>query len=572
MFEFDYLKPGFLPSLRVCFKPGRDGHQSKWYDILGGHLLFFIYWLLIEALIFISMEVYIIGSLPLSSKGHCLLLCPCLWSGNRSTPFAIMANEEFGDFHLHLNENDSFSESVMSADDLATDSNIGPNVRFAELSEEEIAELLLNRSAASTKKSTQMAVRVFKDFLVGRNFDINFENTPIAELALNLRSFYCCARKKDGTLYSNATLTCIRAGINRHLKDIGSSTDIVTSPTFANANSVFLAQKALNKKEGKGSTHSHPPIEESDLKRLYDPVPENKVFDQSSAAGLQRKVFFELSFYICRRGRENMRVLTREHFTISSDTTGRYLHQVKDEFLKNHREDDSKMQEGGRMYATGGANCPVASYECYISKLNPLCPFLFQRAKRVIREDSKVWYDNAAIGVNYLGKMMASISEIASLSTRYTNHSIRATCVTLLDKSNFDARHIMAISKHKSESSIRSYSHKVTGERKRDMATALTGYLHEGQPGKVAKVVTHHKTSVQIEDEEVASQEIFSQVSVNLSDSQEQVVEEALSVISKDVTPKDRTVVPFDSNHSGGSFAPVMNNCNVTINYNVYNK
>jgi len=53
---------------------------------------------------------------------------------------------------------------------------------------------------------------------------------------------------------------------------------------------------------------------------------------------------------------------------------------------------------------------------------------------------------------------MKNISREAKLSKCYTNHSIRATAVTILDKSGFEARHIMVVSGHKNEASIRSYS------------------------------------------------------------------------------------------------------------------
>ena len=61
-------------------------------------------------------------------------------------------------------------------------------------------------------------------------------------------------------------------------------------------------------------------------------------------------------------------------------------------------------------------------------------------------------------GERTLGEKMKNISREAKLSKCHTNHSIRATAVTILDKSGFEARHIMALSGHKNEASIRSYS------------------------------------------------------------------------------------------------------------------
>jgi len=58
------------------------------------------------------------------------------------------------------------------------------------------------------------------------------------------------------------------------------------------------------------------------------------------------------------------------------------------------------------------------------------------------------------VGERSLGEMMKQISKQAGLSKDYTNHSIRAAAVTILDKSGFEARHIMSLSGHGSESSI----------------------------------------------------------------------------------------------------------------------
>ena len=55
---------------------------------------------------------------------------------------------------------------------------------------------------------------------------------------------------------------------------------------------------------------------------------------------------------------------------------------------------------------------------------------------------------------------MYSWEKSAGLAKRYTNHCIRATCVTLLDE-NFDPTHIMGVSMHKSLSSVLSYRGRV---------------------------------------------------------------------------------------------------------------
>lgn len=62
------------------------------------------------------------------------------------------------------------------------------------------------------------------------------------------------------------------------------------------------------------------------------------------------------------------------------------------------------------------------------------------------------------IGQRSLGEKMKKLSIEAKLSCVYINHSIRATMITKRDKSGYEAQHIMAVSGHRNESSIRSYS------------------------------------------------------------------------------------------------------------------
>ena len=62
------------------------------------------------------------------------------------------------------------------------------------------------------------------------------------------------------------------------------------------------------------------------------------------------------------------------------------------------------------------------------------------------------------VGKRTLGEKMKNTSRGARLCKFHTNHSIWATAVTTLDKSGFEAKRIVAVSGHKSEARIQSYS------------------------------------------------------------------------------------------------------------------
>ena len=186
---------------------------------------------------------------------------------------------------------------------------------------------------------------------------------------------------------------------------------------------------------------------------------------------------FDIVFFLVRRSRENIREHTKSTFAVAVDSHSRkYVYQKVDELDKNHRADDSPYDTScdGRMYEKPeSALCPVKCFELYLSKLNPNIECLWQRPKETISNDDPVWYCMAPLGKNTLKTFIKTISKNANLSQEYTNHSIRATAVTLLDHSNFEARHIMRVSGHKSESSIRSYSRRLPESKQSEISDAL---------------------------------------------------------------------------------------------------
>ena len=378
--------------------------------------------------------------------------------------------------------------------------------RFATLTKEDLNLLLDDKDAKSTKRATKSALKVFHQYLKEKKAG---EPQTKETLANVLKLFYAEARKTDGTSYSKSTLNSPRFGLNRHFKATRGF-DIINDSEFTVANKVFGAKCVDLKRQGLAKVEHKPPICE-DLKKLY----ESGVFCLNDPEKLQNKVFFEVMLYFCRRGRQNLRQLKKTDFSFNTDGTGaRYVCKTTDELTKNRREDDEGF-DGGVMYEKPGPNCPVASFELYLSHLNPLNGFLFQRPKRNVSISENVWYDNMVIGERTLGEKMKNISREGNLSKCYTNHSIRATAVTILDKSGFEARHIMAVSGHKNEASIRSYS-KTDICTKKKMSETLTA---ECEVRKELSVMNPNQSSpiLSLSQEEVIINNSRSEITKNFN-------------------------------------------------------
>ena len=66
------------------------------------------------------------------------------------------------------------------------------------------------------------------------------------------------------------------------------------------------------------------------------------------------------------------------------------------------------------------------------------------------------WYNKSRVGHDPLDHFMKFLYKDVKLSrNNYTNHSIYAIVITNLDKEGFEARHIIAVTGHKSESTIK---------------------------------------------------------------------------------------------------------------------
>ena len=124
-------------------------------------------------------------------------------------------------------------------------------------------------------------------------------------------------------------------------------------------------------------------------------------FNPMKPVGLQNKVWFDIMFYVCRRGRENLREITRETIVVSTDSLGqKFIFQKLDEADKNHTHSavpDDTVGEARICEIPGSSMYPVLSFENYISKLSPEQEGLWQRPVNSFTDQDEHWYVNAPV-------------------------------------------------------------------------------------------------------------------------------------------------------------------------------
>ena len=303
----------------------------------------------------------------------------------------------------------------------------------------------------------------------------------VEELDSALRSFYGEARKKNGEDYNKSSLLSLRNWIERKLNSppYNRGIRITDNVCFAKSNQLLDAKIKALKREGKQNVQHKQPIELDDLRKLKN----SDAINLTCPLGLLRNVWFHTTLYWCRRGVEGQRSLTKRSFVFEEDGNGqRFATMTHDEVTKNHPggiSDSESFEKLARMYETDHSNDGYQALKLYLAKLNPLCESLFQYPKRQWKPADRVWFENRPLGVNKLSSMMKVISGEAELSRVYTNHCIRATAITLWSHAGLNDRQIMAISGHRNEASLRSYSNRPSTAQLQTCSDVLSCALSE---------------------------------------------------------------------------------------------
>ena len=101
--------------------------------------------------------------------------------------------------------------------------------------------------------------------------------------------------------------------------------------------------------------------------------------------------------------------------------------------------------------------CPVDMHKLYRSKLNPTVNRLWQRPKTIrLNYGDNIWYNARAVDHDTIEKYMKTlIKEAELLNPKHKKHSIHKTCLMTRDEAGIEGRHMIYLSSHKSEATIR---------------------------------------------------------------------------------------------------------------------
>ncbi len=187
---------------------------------------------------------------------------------------------------------------------------------FVVASEAEKEHLIEIRKSKSTNNAMKQWIATFKQFLKQEEYK-ELEQISNEELGGIMDSFYTSLCTLKGEKYKSSTLKAMRAALNRYFKDTR-GIDITLEKPFVKANELFMGLLKENKQEGRGTIEHKKILTEEDKSKLFEyfkmkmkeAVPDPKI--------IQQICIFNIIYYMGCRGRENLRSMQKDMFSVKT--------------------------------------------------------------------------------------------------------------------------------------------------------------------------------------------------------------------------------------------------------------
>ena len=320
-----------------------------------------------------------------------------------------------------------------------------------------LTELENNSVSFSTDCQTKKWVATFRRFLEEKKLSVSFEEVPLSVLNDYLRLFYASLKTVDGQYYAPASLICIRAALHRHLTSASCNKkiNILTGEDFRRANGVLKAMVKLYLNSNQMKHEELARISSDDMRKLKEYFQKHS----NDFKVLQQECLFNIIYFFQLRGRENLRSLTKQSIGFKLGDDGRTMAFLKVPLLQKNVKASLKAKEfedlkfARIVEQLGDDHCPVKRLREYLSHLpaETKDDTLFPK----FNKSQKSFSSQQVLGKDQLGSLMSILSQSASLSKRYTNHSLRVIGINVLHENGLSNESIQGITGHKNAKSVR---------------------------------------------------------------------------------------------------------------------
>ena len=249
--------------------------------------------------------------------------------------------------------------------------------------------------------------------------------------------------------------------LERHLRNHHYPASIINGEEFLNSRKILDGKVCSLREKGKGKKPNNArPLTHDDEEVFW----RHGQLGAKNPRSLLNTIWYFITIQFGLRGREDHHNLQVSEFKMETDEKGRAYVEFE--------QGPSETNQGGlnfrektirpRMYATGGERCPVKLFQLFLSKR----PF-FKRSSGPLYlapidspQDKNVWYKNIQVGVNTINnivKTMVGKTPLSENGKKYTNHSVRKTCVKKLRAAGFAKCEIINITGHRHEAGLDPY-------------------------------------------------------------------------------------------------------------------
>lgn len=184
-----------------------------------------------------------------------------------------------------------------------------------------LTKLEVDESAIGADEEPEIVIRTatnqLKEYAASKGHSLHsITLMPPEQQSEYLKDFYTVVKGREDNglgIPTSLSLKYIRTGLQRYfLKHSG--VDIIKDRSFDEANSVFdVGLRATPRRCHRLR------IEFDDLKKIYL----SGAMNLEQPDTLQNKVFFDVNLYVCNRGKDFLRVMSKSDFQVSLDSDGR---------------------------------------------------------------------------------------------------------------------------------------------------------------------------------------------------------------------------------------------------------
>ena len=345
--------------------------------------------------------------------------------------------------------------------------------------ESRIKKYIEESRSSETVRKTEQWIKRLQAFSNKVNGEEPLECFQKSELNTLICSFLIEVKKINGDEYETTSIHSMFSIINRFLKDHNLG-DLDKDEVYQGARDVKKAKLKLLKSEGKGNRPMHATaLTKAEEDQLYA----TGQFGLNSPQALQRTVWWLTTLLFGHRGRNESRQMKWGDIQVKKDESGREYLEFTERCTKTRNGD---VDGGSRAFAPKAfetpenpARCPVRTYKEYARRrpkdsLKPDSPFyLCINHKR--RAEDPIWYMNAPLGKNTIGKFMKNACQEAGVAGQKTNHSARKTCVKRALEAGCPREYVAQLTGHRSVQSLENYVEADISVQEAMSTSVLTG-------------------------------------------------------------------------------------------------